>query len=103
MPSFVGMRRTFFAILVPMVAIPVAIPPSPVSSLVSFPPFISSSVVAVTVPSWAGISSIAIVSGISVPRTMGFSRGTHILPISGLRIARPLSMFSVYAAIAGSL
>jgi hypothetical protein len=86
-----------------MVAIPVTVSPRPVSSLVSFSPFISSSVIAVTVPSWAVISSIAIISGIPVPRTMGFSRGTGILPISGLRIARPLSMFGVYAAIVESL
>jgi hypothetical protein len=97
MSSLVGMRRTSFAILVPMVAMPVAVSPGPISSLVS------SSVIAVTAPSWAVIPSIAIVSGIPVPRTMGFSRGTCILPISGLRIARPLSMFSIYAAIVGSL
>jgi hypothetical protein len=103
MASVVGMRKTPSAILMPTITMPVAVSPSPVSSIVSFPPFISSSVIAVTVPSWAIIASIAIISDVSLPRAMRFSRGARILPISRLRIARPLPILSFYGAIVGTL
>jgi hypothetical protein len=103
MVSLVGMRKTPSANLVPTIAIPVAVSLSPLSSIISFPPFISSTMIAITVPSWAVISSIAIISGMSIPRPMRFSRGARILPISKLRIAGPLPIFSVYGAIVGTL
>jgi hypothetical protein len=103
MVSVVSMRKPPSAILMPTITITVTISPSSVSSIVSFPPFISSSVIAVTVPSWAIIASIAIISGVSLPRAMRFSREARILPISRLRITRPLPIFSVYGAIVGTL
>ena len=103
MSSLVGMRGTSSTVLMPAIAIPVTISPSPVSSIISFTPIIPSSVIALTVTSWTVVPSIAVVCGMTVSCYMRFSMGASILPISRLRIARPLPMFSVSEAVVGTL